>query len=141
MFLTIDLAGGKISCLRCTARSSRTGLQCGRPALKSSSTQKCQFHGGRSTGPKTKEGKARIALAHFVHGNDTRAAREKYSSASAKLSRLEDAMHILCMTNATRIRGRKAKGYFPIRSLGDIRQMILEESLHPNRGVVQRLKK
>ena len=56
---------GKIQCLRCTAKSSRTGVQCGRPALKSSKTQKCQYHGGRSTGPKTAGGKARIAAAHI----------------------------------------------------------------------------
>ncbi len=61
-------AGGKIQCLRCTAKSSRTGIQCGRPALKSSKTQKCQFHGGRSTGPRTAEGKARIAALHTKHG-------------------------------------------------------------------------
>ena len=48
-------AGGKISCLRCTAKSTRTKLQCGRPALKASKTQKCQFHGGSSTGPKTEQ--------------------------------------------------------------------------------------
>ena len=43
----LQTAGGKITCLRCTAQSSRTKLQCGRPAIKTSRTQKCQFHGGR----------------------------------------------------------------------------------------------
>ncbi|MFN5177251.1 HGGxSTG domain-containing protein [Limnohabitans sp.] len=57
-------AGKKIKCLRCTARSSRTGLQCGKPALKASKTQKCGTHGGLSTGPKTAESKARIAAVY-----------------------------------------------------------------------------
>jgi hypothetical protein len=100
-------AGGKIQCLRCTARSSRTGVQCGRPALKSSKTQKCQYHGGRGSGPQTAEGKARIAAAHIVHGQETSAARAERSAGSAKLSRIEDAMYLLEMTTAPRTRGRK----------------------------------
>lgn len=41
-------AAGKITCLRCTAKSTRTKQQCGRPAIKTSRTQKCQYHGGRA---------------------------------------------------------------------------------------------
>ena len=53
----INTAGGRIRCARCTAQSSRTKLQCGRPALKTSKTQKCQFHGGGQTsGKQTLEG-------------------------------------------------------------------------------------
>lgn len=125
-------AGGKILCLRCTAHSSRTGLQCGRPALKSSKTQKCQYHGARSTGPKTAEGKARIAAAHTLHGQETNAARAERSAGSARLSRIEDAMYLLEMTNAPRTRGRKAKGYVPVKTLDDVRQMVLDSVLHPN---------
>lgn len=29
---------------------------------------RCKLHGGKSTGPKTEEGKQRIAKAHFKHG-------------------------------------------------------------------------
>lgn len=132
---TLLTAGGSIRCLRCTARSSRTGLQCGRPALKSSRSQKCQFHGGRSTGPKTPEGKARIAAAHTVHGRETKVVRAERSVASARLSRLEDAMHVLGMTSATRTRGRKASGYVPVKTVEDVMCMALDNVLHPNRGV------
>lgn len=127
------LTGGrKIQCLRCTARSSRTGVQCGRPALKSSKTQKCQYHGGRSTGPKTAEGKARIAAAHTVHGQETGAARLERSAGSARLSRIEDAMYLLEMSTAPRTRGRKARGYVPVKTLDDVRQMVLDSVLNPN---------
>ena len=125
-------AGGKIQCLRCTAHSRRTGFQCGRPALKSSKTQKCQYHGGRSTGPKTPQGKARIAAAHTVHGQETNVERAERSAASARLSRIEDAMYLLEMTNATRTRGRKAKGYVPVKTLDDVRQMVLDSVIKPN---------
>ncbi len=129
--------GGKIVCPRCTAYSSRTGKQCARPALKESKTQKCQFHGGRGSGPKTEAGKARIAAAHITHGQETRAMRLERSSASARLSQLEDAMHVLGLTDAPRIRGRKAKGYVPVQTFADVVGMVVDDFLHRNKGVVQ----
>lgn len=129
---SISTAGGKIQCLRCTAHSSRTGLQCGRPAIKSSKTQKCQYHGGRSTGPKTAEGKARIAAAHTVHGKETNSVRTERSKGSARLSRIEDAMYLLEMTAAPRTRGRKARGYVPVKTLDDVRHMVLDSILNLN---------
>jgi hypothetical protein len=121
-------AGEKIQCLRCTARSQRTGQQCGRPALKTSKTQKCGRHGGLSTGPKTAEGKAHIAALHTVHGQETRVKRAERSEASARLSRLEDAAYLLGMMTGPRGRGRKASGYVPIKTLEDLAQMILDNS-------------
>ena len=49
-----------------TALSMRTRLQCGRPAMKGSKTQKYNFHGGKSTGPRTAEGRQRISKAHLI---------------------------------------------------------------------------
>ena len=128
-------AGGKITCVRCTAKSKRSGEQCKKPALKTSRTQKCEFHGGRSTGPKTDAGKARIAAAHTVHGRETREQREQRSAASARISQLEDAMHVLKMTTAPRSRGRKATGYKPITSVEGVVQMLIDDFLHRNTGV------
>jgi hypothetical protein len=62
-------AGNKITCARCTAKSKRSGEQCKKPALKASRTQKCEFHGGRSTGPKTKVGRDRQRAAVINTGN------------------------------------------------------------------------
>ena len=122
----ITLAGGRIHCLRCMARSVRSGLQCAKPAMKSSRTQKCSHHGGWATGPKTTEGLQQIAQAHTIHGESTKAARQQYSQASAELSQLEDAMHVLGMTTAPRTRGRKAATYRPVRTIEDVKRMILE---------------
>ncbi len=124
---TLITAGGRISCLRCTARSTRTGLQCGRAALKTSKTQKCQFHGGRGSGPKTAEGKARIAAARTTHGQQTKEALAAHSAASARLARLEDAMFVLQMTHGERKVGRKARGYVPVMSVEDVRRMVAED--------------
>ena len=128
-FLTT--AGGRICCARCTAQSSRTKLQCGRPALKASKTQKCQFHGGGQTsGKQTLEGRSRIAAAHYKHGESTKEARAEYSRASATLRKLEDAMHLLKMTTAPRTRGRKPNGYKPVRTVQDVLQMVLDMEKH-----------
>jgi len=124
LFLTT--ANGRITCLRCLATSSRTKTQCGRPALTTSKTQKCQFHGGKSTGPKTAEGRQRIADAQTVHGRDTKAGRLERSRGSLRLAQLEDAMHLLGMTSATRTRGRKPNGYTPLQTIEDVRRVFVD---------------
>ena len=53
---------------RCLAKTRR-GTECQKPAIKG--RVRCQLHGGRSTGPKTEEGRARIAAANYKHGNRT----------------------------------------------------------------------
>ena len=120
----ISLAGGRIRCLRCTARSVRSGEQCGKPAMKSSKTQKCTHHGGRSKGATTAEGKQRMIDANLTHGQSTMAAREEHSKVSARLSMLEDCMYLLGMTTAPRIRGRKPAGYVPVRTIDDVREVL-----------------
>ena len=123
-------AGGRISWLRCTAMSKRTKLQCAKPALKASSKHKCGFHGGKGSGPKTVEGRARIGAAHRVHGEETNQRRAERSQASLRLAQLEDALHALGMTTASRTRGRKPSGYSPIKTLDDVTRWMVEDALH-----------
>lgn len=85
--------GGRVRCRQCSARSKRTGVQCRSPALRGKA--KCRMHGGRSTGPKTVEGRARIAAAHLLHGRETRKARCERSLAIARLTDLEDLIRCL----------------------------------------------
>jgi hypothetical protein len=80
------------------------------------------------------DGRARIAAARTVHGRETKATREERSAASAKLSRLEDAMRVLGMTFAPRTRGRKARGYSPVRTVKDVQEMMADDLLHLNKG-------
>jgi hypothetical protein len=126
----IILAGGRIRCLRCSARSVRSGEQCGKPAMRSSKTQKCTHHGGRSKGATTAEGKQRIIDANLTHGQSTRAAREEHSKASAHISMLEDCLHVLGMTTEKRLQGRKASGYRSLRTVEDVKRFILDTHLH-----------
>ena len=128
-------AGGKIQCLRCTALSKRTGLQCGRPASKVSKKQKCHMHGGRGNSTqRTEAGRQRIAAAHTKSGEYTKAAKLEMSKSSAYLAQLEDAMHVLGMTSATRTRGRKSNLYVPLTSVKDVCQLFLDIELHQARS-------
>lgn len=49
---------------RCGART-RLGLACRSPAM---ANHRCRMHGGRSTGPRTEQGLARLRAARTVHG-------------------------------------------------------------------------
>ena len=125
---TISTAGGKIACARCAAKSKRTGNQCGKPALKGKAV--CQFHGGRSTGPKTETGKARQRASVITSGNYTKESIEDRSRSALRLAGLEDAMYVLKMTDAPRTRGPKPKGYKPLVTIHDVKRFLLDNPLH-----------
>ena len=57
---------------RCEALTRR-GTLCQRPARLP--VGRCKLHGGASTGPRTKEGRARIAVLHTTHGRLTKEKR------------------------------------------------------------------
>lgn len=57
---------------RCMA-TNRNGTPCQR--RKVPGRNRCHLHGGRSTGPRTPDGKARVAAAHFKHGRRRRILR------------------------------------------------------------------
>ena len=119
--------GGNITCLRCTAKSSRTKQQCGRPAIKTSRTQKCQFHGGKPHSEKTLK---RISEANIIHGQATKEAKEQYRHDCALIHELEDAIAVLKMGEGPKIRGPKPKGYKPVMTQADVVRMIRERLLN-----------
>jgi hypothetical protein len=127
-------AGGRIVCRRCTAKSKRSGEQCKKPALRMSRTQKCEFHGGRSTGPKTEAGKARQRVAVLKTGNYTKEAMEDKARSMRVLSGLEDAMYVLEMTTMPRTRGRKPLGYVALKTVEDVVKFALDNPLHLPEG-------
>ena len=56
----------------CGAKARQNKNQpCRQPAMKNG---RCRLHGGKSTGPKTLEGKKRAAEANLKHGSYTNAA-------------------------------------------------------------------
>ena len=103
-------AGGKIHCRRCKAQSSRTKLQCSKPALKGKAV--CGHHGGYSTGPKTKAGKDRIRSAHLKHGEETLEAKAERSAKSLMFRYLTDiGNHCNMFYKQIKARGRPPSGY------------------------------
>ena len=127
MFLVT--AGGQIKCLRCTASSTRTKQQCGKPALKVSTTQKCQAHGGSPHSKKTLEA---IAKANTLHGERTKEAREQYRKDAIFIRQLEAAMRLLSMGDGPRMRGRKPAGYKDVHRIEDVVGVLLERGEHTN---------
>ena len=87
----ISLIGGRISAPRCQALSKRSKLQCKKAAL--TGKRVCMFHGGKSTGPVTDDGKKRCAIAKTVHGYETRAAREYRAEKFKVMQALFDRMY------------------------------------------------
>jgi hypothetical protein len=123
----IKIAGGRIRCLRCTAQSTRTKLQCSKPALKVSRTQKCEFHGGR---PHSTLTLLEIAHANTLHGETGKAAKQQYRDDSVFIHELEDALYVLKMAEGPRTRGRKPAGYRGVHTEADVIRMIRERCLH-----------
>ena len=60
--------------VRCGAKTRR-GTLCQRPGTKRNG--RCKLHGGRSTGPRTAEGLARLVVSKITHGRTTKEKRAK----------------------------------------------------------------
>ena len=116
-------ARGRITCIRCKAQSSRTKEQCKNPALKTKAV--CKWHGGMSTGPRTKEGIQRIREAHLKHGEATKEARQERSSKSVMFKYLTDlGNHCNIFYRELKARGRPPSGYARL-DLTDSKQLAL----------------
>lgn len=56
--------------IKCEAKSKQNNHKpCRQPVIKGKN--RCRFHGGLSTGPRTTEGKQRAATANYKHGRYT----------------------------------------------------------------------
>lgn len=53
-------------------------------------------------------------------GNHTKEAIEERARSARVLAGLEDALYVLEMTSAPRIRGRKPLGYVPLKTIDDV---------------------
>ena len=73
---------------KCRAKT-RAGSLCQRAG--SPKNGRCHLHGGKSTGPRTAEGRARIAAAQFKHGRRSKAfvAAQRAKNAKGKAIKRE----------------------------------------------------
>ena len=70
---------------RCGATTRADGA-CLNPAIKGRG--RCKLHGGKSTGPRTEEGKARSIAAHTKHGRRSKAHVKKVRAINVELRRI-----------------------------------------------------
>ena len=77
---------------RCAAKTRR-GTPCQRPANKKNG--RCRLHGGGSKGPKTAEGRAKIAAANLRHGEFTQAKIAKRKEDAKIAKELRDQLRVV----------------------------------------------
>ena len=71
---------------RSCGAKTRAGGACQNPAI--GGRNRCKLHGGKSTGPRTPEGKARSVAANTKHGRRSRKHVEKVKAINAELRQL-----------------------------------------------------
>jgi hypothetical protein len=76
----------------CGARLKRTVGLCRQPAMKNG---RCRLHGGKSTGPKTPQGKANSAKANYKHGGFTKQAMAQHRALMAVIKDCNRALKTL----------------------------------------------
>jgi len=77
---------------RCGAKTRR-GTACQRPANKK--IGRCRLHGGASSGPRTEQGRAKIAAANLRHGEFTQAKIAKRKEDAKIAKGLRDRLRVI----------------------------------------------
>jgi hypothetical protein len=78
-------------------------------------------------GPRTAEGKQRIAQAQLKHGAYSKAGLKAKHAESVQLRQLEDIAVFIGMITGPRTRGCKPRGYKSITSMGAVKALIALE--------------
>ena len=77
--------------IRCSAKTRR-GTACQKLPIKGK--RRCRLHGGLSNGPKTAEGRAKIAQARYRHGRRSKKFVEARAKIWAELRAIERRMRM-----------------------------------------------
>jgi hypothetical protein len=77
----------------CQAKSKQSGQRCKNYAIKGKLV--CRFHGGKSTGSKTEEGRRRQKMASWKHGHYSKEAKEEYRFMREMIKESEDLIDCL----------------------------------------------
>ncbi len=78
-------------------------------------------------GPRTAEGRQRIAQAQLKHGYYTKAGLTAKHAEAIMLRQLEDIAVLIGMIQGPRTRGAKPRGYKPVTSMADVNALIALE--------------
>ncbi len=75
-------------------------------------------------GPRTAEGRQRIAQAQLKHGFNSKAGLEAKHAEAIQLRQLEDIAIVIGMITGPRTRGCKPRGYRPITSMEAVKALV-----------------
>jgi hypothetical protein len=78
-------------------------------------------------GPRTAEGRQRIAQAQLKHGAYSKAGLEAKHAESIQLRQLEDIAVLIGMIQGPRTRGCKPRGYKAMRSMEAVKALVALE--------------
>ena len=84
----------------------------------------CTLVNVKWNGPRTAEGRQRIAQAQLKHGAYSKAGLEAKHAESIQLRQLEDIAVLIGMIQGPRTRGCKPRGYRPITSMEAVKALV-----------------
>jgi len=84
----------------------------------------CTLVGAKWNGPRTAEGKQRIAQAQLKHGFYSKAGLEAKHAEAIQLRQLEDIAVLIGMIQGPRTRGAKPRGYKAIGSMEALKELM-----------------
>ena len=87
-------------------------------------TEGCTLVEVKWNGPRTAEGKLRIAQAQLKHGAYSKAGLEAKHTESIQLRQLEDIAYLAGLIQGPRTRGAKPRGYRPITSMEAVKALV-----------------
>ena len=87
----------------------------------------CNLKTAKWNGPRTAEGKQRIAQAQLKHGFYSKAGLDAKHAESIQLRQLEDIAVLIGMITGPRTRGCKPRGYKAIRSMEALKALVALE--------------
>jgi hypothetical protein len=87
----------------------------------------CNLVKAKWNGPRTAEGKRRIAQAQLKHGAFSKAGLQAKHAESIQLRQLEDIAVLIGMIQGPKKRGCKPQGYVPIRTMAAVKALIALE--------------
>jgi len=78
-------------------------------------------------GPRTAEGRQRIAQAQLKHGAFSKSGLKAKHEESIKLRQLEDAAYLIGLIQGPRTRGAKPRGYEAITTMAAVKALVALE--------------
>ena len=87
----------------------------------------CTLVKAKWNGPRTAEGRQRIAQAQLKHGFYSKAGLEPKHAESIQLRQLEDIAVLIGMIQGPKTRGAKPRGYKSIRSMEAVKALVALE--------------